>query len=129
MSPSPVVPYLERVPLVQPLLSALAGLLLLVQVPGLQLPAPTGYVNDLAGVLPADAEARIDRMVQAVRTASGGEIAVVTMSDLGGRDVSDVALEIGRQWGVGAKGSIGDPTRNAGAVVLIVPKETAADGR
>ena len=112
-----------------PLLAAAAGLLLWLQVPGLQIPRPTGYVNDFANVLSPEAERELSAMAQGVRTASGGEIAVVTLTDLGGRDVSDVALEIGRQWGVGAKGAIGDSTRNAGAVVLIVPKETASDNR
>ena len=107
----------------------LLATLLLVQVPGLQLPRPTGYVNDLANVLPPEAEQRITRIAEGVRAASGGEITVVTMADLQGRDVSDVALEIGRQWGVGDDAAVGDARRNAGAVVLIVPKETAADGR
>ena len=56
-------------------------------------------------------------------------MAVVTLSDLAGRDVADVALRIGREWKVGKVGSPGDPTRNAGAVILLVPKETNSDNR
>ncbi|HEY0971911.1 MAG TPA: TPM domain-containing protein [Gemmatimonadales bacterium] len=107
--------------------AALLAAALLVQGP--TIPAPTGHVNDLAGVLSAEAEARMDAIARDVRAKSGGEIAVVTLRDLEGRDVSEVALAIGRQWGVGAAAEIGDATRNAGAVVLIVPKETSADGR
>ena len=51
------------------------------------------------------------------------------MPDLGGRDVADVAREIGRQWKLGAAGKPGDPARNRGVVILVVPKETSADGR
>src|SRR5689334_5420386 len=51
------------------------------------------------------------------------------MRDLGGRDQADVAREIGRQWGVGRKGNPGDPARNTGVIILLVPKETSADGR
>jgi uncharacterized protein len=40
-----------------------------------------------------------------------------------------VALQIGRRWGVGAASAIGQRTRNAGVVVLLVPKETSGDGR
>lgn len=112
-----------------PLLAAAAGLLLWLQVPGLEIPPPTGYVNDFANVLSPEAERELTAIAQGVREASGGEITVVTLTDLDGRAVSDVALEIGRQWGVGAKGDIGDRARNAGAVVLIVPKETASDNR
>jgi len=53
----------------------------------------------------------------------------VTLPDLAGRDVADVALRIGREWKVGKVGTPGDPTRNAGAVILIVPKETSSDNR
>jgi uncharacterized protein len=95
----------------------------------LNIPAPQGYVNDFAGVIPADSKARIESIVQDVRTKSGGDIAVVTLADLSGRDKADVALQIGRQWGVGRKGNPGDPARNTGVVVLLVPKETSADGR
>src|SRR5690348_17518378 len=36
-------------------------------------------------------------------------------SDLGGRDPSEVALRIGREWKVGNLAAIGDQSRNAGA--------------
>ena len=86
-------------------------------------------VNDFANVIPAANAARIEALVTDVRAKSKGEIAVVTLSDLGGRDVSEIALRIGREWKVGAKANIGDATRNAGVVILVVPKETSADGK
>lgn len=94
-----------------------------------QLPAPTGMVNDLAGVLPAATAERLERLVTAVRARSGGEIAVVTMRDLAGREAADVALQIGREWKIGANAKVGDKARNAGVVLLVVPKETSADGK
>ena len=93
------------------------------------IPPPTGVVNDFAGVLDPGSLARITRIAEDVRAKSRGEIAVVTMRDLEGRDVADVALRIGREWKVGKLGDPGDPTRNAGAVILLVPKETSSDGR
>jgi uncharacterized protein len=103
----------------------------------IEIPAPPrGYgtsaaevVVDAAGVLDQTVIDRINRIAFEVRAKTGGEIAVVTMRDLGGRDVADVALRIGREWGVGAAASAGDPTKNAGVVVLLVPKETASDGQ
>jgi uncharacterized protein len=95
----------------------------------IQIPPPQGYVSDFAGVITAEAAARMTRLIGDVRAKSGGEIAIVTMRDLGGRDVAEVALQIGRQWKVGQNTAIGDRARNAGVVVLIVPKETSADGR
>ena len=93
------------------------------------IPAPTGLVNDFARVLDAGASARMERIAEDVRAKSRGEIAIVTLPDLEGRDVAEVALRIGREWKVGKLGDPGDPTRNAGAVILLVPKETARDGR
>lgn len=96
---------------------------------GAQIPPPTGLVNDFAGVIPADRIALIEQIAADVRNKSRGEMTVVTLRDIGQRDVADVALQIGREWKVGKIGNPGDPTRNAGAVILIVPKETASDGR
>jgi uncharacterized protein len=106
---------------------ATLAFVLAVQAP--QIPAPRGFVSDFAGVLPADDVARMTRLIEIVRAGSRGEIAVVTLPDLEGRDVGDVALRIGREWGVGAAAGIGDRARNAGVVVLLVPRETSADGR
>jgi len=96
---------------------------------GVQLPAPRGMVNDFAGVLPAEAVARMEAVAQDVRAKTRGEIAVVTLADLGGRDVSEIALRIGREWKVGSLAGIGDQARNAGVVILLVPKETSSDGQ
>lgn len=95
----------------------------------LTIPAPRGMLSDFAQVIPADRAAQIEALAQFVRDRSGGEIAIVTLPDLGGREVGEVALQIGREWKVGAKAAIGDARRNAGIVVLLVPKETSADGR
>src|SRR5215207_9826016 len=96
---------------------------------GPQIPPPRGLVNDFGSVLPAASAARIERIAQDVRDKSQGEIAVVTLSDLGGRQPSEVALRIGREWKVGNMAAIGEQSRNAGVVILLVPKETSSDGR
>jgi uncharacterized protein len=95
---------------------------------GPAIPSPRGMLNDFANVIPAGQAARIEALAADVRAKSGGEIAIVTLPDLGGRDVADVALRIGREWKVGAKAEIGDAKRNAGVVILVVPKETSKDG-
>lgn len=107
--------------------TALLAMAWLVQDP--QIPAPRGHVNDFAGVIGAERAARIERIVGDVRTKSGGEIAVVTLADIGDRDVGDIALRIGRQWKVGAAAEVGDRRRNTGLVILVVPKETSSDGK
>jgi uncharacterized protein len=94
-----------------------------------ELPAPRGYVNDFAGVISADDHDRIERIVQDVRAQSGGEIVIITLKDLGGRDIADIARQFGREWKVGKKGQPGDRARNTGVIILVVPKESSADGR
>ena len=95
---------------------------------GPSIPQPVGLVNDFAHVIPADAAAHIEQIAADVRNKSRGEFTVVTLPDIGDYAVSDVALKIGRDWKVGKIGNPGDPTRNAGAVILVVPKETNSDG-
>src|SRR3712207_8435512 len=52
-----------------------------------------------------------------------------SLPDIGQREAGDVALRIGREWGVGAGTAIGQRSRNAGVVILLVPRETSSDGR
>jgi uncharacterized protein len=83
---------------------------------------PVGYVNDLASVIDQPTAAELESLIERLRGATGAEIAVVTMPSLGGREPAEVALAIGRKWGVGAKAEIGDPRRNAGIVMLLIPR-------
>ena len=130
----PVVTYGYLYPSPWLMLRFLAGratpaMLALVLQGGLAIPPPRGLVNDFANVLRPESAARIERIAQDVRDKAKGEMAIVTLADLGGRDVSEIALRIGREWKVGNFASIGDRSRNAGVVILLVPKETSGDGR
>ena len=95
----------------------------------LQLPAPTGYVNDFAHVIDDASRAALEAVIDRVHAASGGEIVVVTIADIGDRAPIDVARDIGRQWKVGAQGAAGDPRRNTGTIVLLVPGARPGDGK
>jgi uncharacterized protein len=83
---------------------------------------PVGLVNDFASVIEAESEAQLEDLIQRLRRATGAEIAVVTLPSIGEHDPAEVALTIGRRWKVGARAEIGDPRRNAGLVVLLVPR-------
>jgi uncharacterized protein len=89
---------------------------------------PTGFVTDLAGVVDQATEDRITDLAERLKAATGAEIAVVTLPTIGDRDEADVAREIGRAWGVGAAAGVGDPTRNAGIVLLVVPRQNGRPG-
>lgn len=83
---------------------------------------PTGYLTDVAGVVDPASAATIDSIASRLRSVTGAEFAVVTLPTIGDYAASDVALAIGRAWGVGRAAQIGDVTRNAGLVILVVPR-------
>ena len=91
-------------------------------------PRPVGMVNDFASVLAPAERDSLDDLLTRLRSATGAEIAVVTLASIGDRDEAEVALEIGRRWGVGAQAEIGQQTRNAGMVVLLVPRQNHQPG-
>lgn len=116
------------------------GLALLIQFAATALPAqqggidtlfparPTGFVTDVAGIIDPGSEEAATDMIRRLRAATTAEIAVVTLPAIGDYAESDVALWIGRNWGVGAEAEIGDPSRNNGVVLLIVPRQNGRAG-
>jgi len=91
-------------------------------------PPPRGFVNDFAGVLDSTSARHMEAVIAEVREKTRGEIAVVTLADIGDRAASEVALQIGRQWGVGAQAAAGDRSKNLGVVVLLVPRKNHQPG-
>jgi uncharacterized protein len=89
---------------------------------------PTGYLTDAAGVVDPGSAAVIDSIAKRLRATTGAELAVVTLARIDPYPSADVALAIGRAWGVGAKGEIGDQRRNAGVVLLLVPRSESQRG-
>jgi uncharacterized protein len=89
---------------------------------------PVGYVNDFAGILEPGSVTELEALLRRLQSATGAEVAVVTLPSIGDQSEADVARAIGRRWRIGAKTEIGDPRRNAGAVVLIVPRQNHQPG-
>jgi uncharacterized protein len=89
---------------------------------------PTGYLTDAAGVVDAANAARIEQVAKTLRERTGAELAIVTLPTIGDREAAEVALEIGRRWGVGGRAEVGDERRNAGLVVLLVPRTAERRG-
>jgi|CXWL01.1.fsa_nt_gi uncharacterized protein len=90
---------------------------------------PSGMVTDVAQLLDAATLARVEARLTLLRQQTGAEVAVVTLPTLAGREPAEVALAIGRLWGVGAKAAVGDQRRNAGAVFLLVPRSGNQSGQ
>lgn len=67
-------------------------------------PEPRGYVNDFASVMSPGERSRLEALVREVREKAAIEIALVTMDTIPeGQDISLYAVELGHQWGVGAR--------------------------
>ena len=84
---------------------------------------PVGYVNDFASVIDPGSAAAMEDLITRLRSATGAEMAVVTLPTIEDYAPSDVGVAIIRRWGIGAKAQVGDVRRNAGLVLLLVPRK------
>jgi len=85
---------------------------------------PSGYVTDATGTIDPAAIRRIDALTERLKQMTGAEVAVAVLPTIGDYAAVDVAVAIGRAWGVGDSAAVGDPTRNAGVVILLVPRRS-----
>ncbi len=78
-------------------------------------PAPTSsiYVQDYAGVLSSDTEARINAISEQLAAKTKAQIVVVTVKSLQGSALEDYSLSLLRNWG------IGDKQLNNGVLMLV----------
>jgi uncharacterized protein len=68
------------------------------------LPGYVGYVNDFVDMLSPQAEQVITGIAREVKAKTGAEIAVVTVSTVGGADIEEYSVELFMAWGIGEKG-------------------------
>lgn len=75
-------------------------------IPGQDIPVPTGYVNDVAGVLRTDTVASNEKkLTDFAFAASGkGEIAVLVVESLNGLTIEEYGIRVGEAWKVGKYG-------------------------
>jgi uncharacterized protein len=64
-------------------------------------PAAVGYVNDFAGVIPDEDEARISAIATELEDKTTAELAVATIGTTGGVDIHDYSVGMYMQWGIG----------------------------
>ncbi len=81
------------------------------------LPAPTGYVSDLAHVVsPADKQT-LEAYCYQVEQQLGVQLAIVTIDSVGDTPIEDFALDLFRHWGIGSKKD------NSGILLLLAVKD------
>src|SRR5437588_10239849 len=95
------------------LLLAVLGLTCVAQAEQVKQLKPTGYVDDFAGVLDAGSAQRITQICSQIDQKAQAQIAVVTIRSLDGSDIEGFAVDLYKQWVIGAKST------NHGVLVLL----------
>jgi uncharacterized protein len=85
-------------------------------------PNPPTLVTDYANILSENDKAQLERKLVDYFANTSTQIAVVTIPDLGGNQISDLAFKIGQEWG------IGNAKFDNGILVLIKPKTSDSKG-
>ena len=83
----------------------------------LTFPPLTGRVVDDAHVLSPDVQADLTAKLAALQAKTGDQLVVVTLASLQGDEISDYGYQLGRAWGIGAKG------KDNGALFIVAPSE------
>lgn len=65
---------------------------------------PTGYVNDFAGVLSAQAKQQIELRLSSLDASTSAQVSVVTIKSLDGDTIENYANKLFEEWGIGQKG-------------------------
>jgi uncharacterized protein len=78
---------------------------------------PTGAVNDFAGILSAEERSVLEIKVREFQRPAGLEMAVVTVSSLGGDTIENYAVKLFEEWGIGQE------LKDNGVLLLVAPTE------
>ncbi|MDD5688101.1 MAG: TPM domain-containing protein [Elusimicrobia bacterium] len=71
---------------------------------GVDLPKPTGWVADYAGVIDDSSSQQMSAIIQELEQKTGAEIAVVTVKNLGNDSIENFSVQLFKRWGIGKKG-------------------------
>ena len=78
-------------------------------------PQPPRMVNDFAGMMSQGERQKLEQKLVEFNRQTSTQIAVVTMNDIHGYAISDYAVRLAEQWGIGQKG------RDNGILILVNP--------
>ncbi|MBP6820595.1 MAG: TPM domain-containing protein [Acidobacteria bacterium] len=82
-----------------------------------QFPPYSGHVNDFAKVIDPATKKKIDDILLNFEAKTGTQIAVVTMTTLGGQPLEHYSTDLYRAWGIGQKSG---ENRDKGVLLLVV---------
>jgi len=79
--------------------------------------SPTGYVTDLAGVIPQPGRQRLEALCTELQQKTGAQMAIVSVRSLDDRPIEDYAVDLYKHLGVGAKKD------DTGVLLLLAPND------
>ncbi len=83
----------------------------------LDIPKPTGYVNDLADIISPEVELKLEQFLKDFDKSDSTQISVLTIPTLDGESLEEYSLRVLESWGLGQKG------KDNGALLLVAKKE------
>lgn len=113
-------PWYLRSRFVPPLLACLAGILVTLQSLALEVPPLVGRVNDGASLLSPTTKQQLTEHLLAYETATGHQLAVLTIPSLNGDPLEDFSIRVVESWKLGKK------TKDDGVLILVVSKDRKA---
>ena len=96
------------------------GLLLVAAATGAradEFPAPTGFLVDQAGVVPAPAQAKLEAELRDYSRRTTNQVGVAVVQTTGDLSIEDYSLQLFNRWGVGQKGA------NNGVLLVIAVRD------
>ena len=70
----------------------------------LEVPTLKGRVNDSGGMLPPEAEARIEALLKDLEEKDSTQVVVLTVPSLDGDSLEDFSMRVAERWKIGRKG-------------------------
>ncbi len=83
----------------------------------LEIPKPTGYVNDTAGLLSSGVKLKLEQFLQGFEASDSTQVTLLTIPTLKGEALEDYSLRVFESWKIGQKG------KDNGALLLIAKAE------
>ena len=88
-----------------------------VQAADFKIPASTGKVTDLVGLLSSSEAEKLREELNRFENATSNDIAILITDSLQGQNVRDYGIEVAKKWGVGKKAN------DNGVLIVLAPKE------
>jgi tetratricopeptide (TPR) repeat protein/uncharacterized membrane protein YgcG len=87
----------------------------------LQMPAPSGHVNDFARVVDETTKQQLENILTNVKLKTGIEFDVVTVESTAGQDIFDFSRQLAKEWNIGVRTS----SRKSLLLVISVNEKTS----